>query len=359
MKNSLVGAFVGVGAVLLAATLYFAVRRGVKEATRAATEAADKVADQVGAAAKEGLKEGIRGGVDAAGQKAKKLPAEIFGDILDTVRGKGGRADGDSTPTDSSKPFKPQDVVQDVFNFGRQVAKQADDVVQGAVGLTVDEERNIGRKFHELMTAKNAVLKSPEEHDRVQRVAGPIIEKVGRHDISYTFTILDVPEINACSIPGGYIYVNKGLLKFVANDAELQFVLGHEIGHVDLKHCVRNMTYAVQAAKIAGQPAELAVQLIYRQYQLAFSKELEYEADAYAFQRLIQIGRTREEALSFTEHFIEHQKAEGDAGSDPKPETVPDALKQEVWNHFRTHPASADRLERLRGMKDETKKGGD
>ena len=358
MKNSVVGALVGVGAVLLAATLYFAIRREVQEATRAATEAANKVADHVGAATKEGLKEGIRDGVDAAGQNVKKIPAEIFGDILDTVRGKGGGAGGDRAPTDSSKPFKPQDVVQDVFNFGRQVAKQADEVVQGAVGLTVDEERNIGKKFHELMTAKNMVLKSPEEHDRVQRLAGPIIEKVGRQEISYTFTILDAPEINACSIPGGYIYVNKGLLKFVANDAELLFVLGHEIGHVDLKHCVRNMTYAVQAAKLAGQPAELAVQLIYRQYQLAFSKELEYEADAYAFERLIEIGRTREEALSFTEHFIAYQKALGHAGKDPKPETVPDALKQEVWNHFRTHPASADRLERLRGMKDKTR-GGD
>ena len=101
MKNSLVGAFAGVGAVLLAATLCFAVQREVKEATRAATEAANKVADQVAAATKEGPKEGIRSGVDAAGQKAKKLPAEIFGDILDTLRGKGGGADGDSTPTDS------------------------------------------------------------------------------------------------------------------------------------------------------------------------------------------------------------------------------------------------------------------
>ena len=58
--------------------------------------------------------------------------------------------------------------------------------------------------------------------------------------------------------------------------------------------------------------------------------------------------------MSFTEHFIEYGKAHGHAGRDPKPESVPDALKQEVWNHFRTHPASEDRLERLRGMKDKT-----
>ena len=135
------------------------------------------MADKVGTATKEGLKEGIRGGVDAAGEKAKTLPAEIFGEILDTVRGKGRKADGDSTTTDASKPFKPQDVVHDIFDFGRQAAKQADDIVQGTVGLSVDEERDIGRKFHELMTAKNPVSKSPEDQDRVQRVARPIIEK--------------------------------------------------------------------------------------------------------------------------------------------------------------------------------------
>ena len=74
-----------------------------------------------------------------------------------------------------------------------------------------------------------------DEADReLQR---PSLRICRRKTMHYTFTIVDDPAVNAFSHLGGFVYVHTGLLKMARQDWELEFVLAHEIGHVDLKHC--------------------------------------------------------------------------------------------------------------------------
>jgi len=229
--------------------------------------------------------------------------------------------------------------------------KTADDVAQEKFGLNVEEEKEIGEKVHQLIIRERQVADLPESQQRIERLAKPILETLERPRISYTFTIIDDDSINAFALPGGYIYVHTGLLDFVKTDPELQFVLGHEIGHVDLKHCIRNFTFAVRAAQASGGLAELPVQVVYNQYSLQFSEDSEFEADAYGFVRLVKFGRTRREALRFPSRLIEFHKSEGVATSQEKAKSVPDAMRQGFMNHFRTHPPSEDRLKKLEAIK--------
>ncbi|HEX9902282.1 MAG TPA: M48 family metalloprotease [Acidobacteriota bacterium] len=105
----------------------------------------------------------------------------------------------------------------------------------------------------------------------------------------YTFQVLDTPVVNAFAVPGGYIYVTRGLLAMMNSEAELAAVLGHELGHVNARHSVRKMSemILIQVGLAIGSAindtfAELAgiagigIQLLY----LKFSRDDERQADA-------------------------------------------------------------------------------
>ena len=78
-------------------------------------------------------------------------------------------------------------------------------------------------------------------------------QKLAKHshrtNLEYRFTVLDTPEVNAFALPGGFIYVTRGILAYLNSEAELAAVLGHEIGHVTARHSVRQMS-AEQGANI-------------------------------------------------------------------------------------------------------------
>ena len=75
----------------------------------------------------------------------------------------------------------------------------------------------------------------------LEDAAKPFLETVARKDIHYTFEIMDSDEVNAFSHPGGYVYVNRGLFGLIGEDEDyaLQFAVGNEIAHVDLRHAIK------------------------------------------------------------------------------------------------------------------------
>src|SRR5262249_50304062 len=68
-----------------------------------------------------------------------------------------------------------------------------------------------------------------------------------RKDVTYTFTVLNTPDVNAFAVPGGYIYITRGLLTLADNEAEVAGVLGHEIGHINARHTAERMGQQQQA----------------------------------------------------------------------------------------------------------------
>ncbi|OUR72465.1 peptidase [Methylophaga sp. 41_12_T18] len=117
------------------------------------------------------------------------------------------------------------------------------------VMLSEDSEITIGRTNHPKIIAQYGRYEDELVQKYVQSVGDRLAEVSHRKDLIYRFTVLDSPVINAFALPGGYIYITRGLMAYLNSEAELAAVLGHEIGHVTARHGVRQQS-AAQAANI-------------------------------------------------------------------------------------------------------------
>lgn len=121
--------------------------------------------------------------------------------------------------------------------------------------VTISEEKEIamGRQAHGQVLKQYSLYENQELQDYVQRVGRTLAQKSHRSNLIYRFHVLDSNEINAFALPGGYIYITRGLMAYLNSEAELAAVLGHEIGHVTARHSVRQAS----AAQVAGIGATL------------------------------------------------------------------------------------------------------
>jgi predicted Zn-dependent protease len=99
-----------------------------------------------------------------------------------------------------------------------------------------------GREMYDTMVAEGAVYDDVELQEYVTRIGQRLVANSDMPDTKFTFTVIDSPDINAFATPGAYIYVNRGLLAYLDNEAELAGVLGHEIAHVTARHASRQKT---------------------------------------------------------------------------------------------------------------------
>ena len=249
-----------------------------------------------------------------------------------------------STP---SADLNPEQLLRDTIKLGQGLTKTADDVGQETLGLSLAEEIRIGKDVNRQIIRQHKVANSPAATKRLRELAKPLLAQVKREGINYTFTALASSEINAFSHLGGYVYVNQGLLNFAKSDAEVQFVIAHEIAHVDLGHCRRGLAYTVRAGELAGgQGADLAQQA-YHLISLGDSEEQEFDSDEWAYRHMLKVGRTQEEALAMPRHLAQHysDKTERRQSAD---KNSPDAvIADEIEKHMRSHPPATERVRRL------------
>ncbi len=139
-------------------------------------------------------------------------------------------------------------------------------------------------------------------------------QRLGRPELRYYFGILDTDEINAFAAPGGYIFVTKGALKLMRNEAQLAGVLAHELAHVDQKHIVRKLnlqgfdrSLTAGIAQVLGGASLSAKIALERLNDLAFkmlmeeglSKEDEADADQKALEMLMSTGYDLQSYLDY------------------------------------------------------------
>ena len=124
----------------------------------------------------------------------------------------------------------------------------------------------------------------------VNAVGQSLVPYVRRTGISYQFHVIDSAEVNAFAVPGGQVFVFTGMLRFLKSEAELAAILGHEISHVDLRHCIEKYQYELAARRVGldgiGQLADRARLPI----TIAYQKNEEIEADAQGARLSIQAG---------------------------------------------------------------------
>ena len=125
---------------------------------------------------------------------------------------------------------------------------------QDLVLMSEESEIALGRKTNKEILQQYNVYDNPELQAYVSRVGEELAKNSHRNNLIYRFTVLDSKDVNAFALPGGYIYITRGLMAYLNSEAELAAVLGHEIGHVTARHSVRQYS----AAQLTGIGSTLA-----------------------------------------------------------------------------------------------------
>lgn len=137
--------------------------------------------------------------------------------------------------------------------------------VTGRAERTVmDEATEIaeGKKAHQEVLAEYGSYPDAKLQAYVTEVGQKLARQSHRSNLPWTFTVLDSPEVNAFALPGGYIYITRGLMAYLDSEAELAGVIGHEIGHVTARHGAQRATrqqdagIGVLAATVLGAVLE-------------------------------------------------------------------------------------------------------
>jgi len=159
------------------------------------------------------------------------------------------------------------------------------------------EERDIGAKMAAQIRAEKRILADRAITDYVSRTGQNIVRLSDRPEISYHFLVVQDSAPMAFAIPGGYIYVNTGLLKILDTQSQLAGVLGHEIGHIVAKHGVKQLQDGLSAERlnnlVNGAPSDstkAAVSAAVSVIMAGYSRSMEAEADSYGAMYMARIG---------------------------------------------------------------------
>lgn len=166
----------------------------------------------------------------------------------------------------------------------------------------MDEASEIaeGRKAHEQVLAEYGRYDNPRVQAYVNELGQRLARQSHRSQLQWTFTVLDSPQVNAFALPGGYVYVTRGIMAYLDSEADLAGVLGHEIGHVTARHGAQRATrqqtagLGVLAATVLGAAfgvADLASQLsqgVAAGYLASYSREQELQADQLGAEYLVR-----------------------------------------------------------------------
>jgi len=210
--------------------------------------------------------------------------------------------------------------------------------------LSTVQEVEIGRQAANEIEREISIYRDPVVSAYVDSLGQALAKYSRRPNLKYTFKVVDTDQVNAFALPGGWLYVNRGLITTAENEAELAGVIGHEIGHVVGKHGARQISKQFGLAvfvelavgsenpslarQIAGQFAALGAGLTL----LKYSRDAEREADHLAVEETFSAGINPEGMATFFEKLMAQQESEPGGSSG--------------W--FSTHPASQERIANVR-----------
>ncbi|MGO1119818.1 M48 family metalloprotease [Rhodovibrionaceae bacterium A322] len=212
-------------------------------------------------------------------------------------------------------------------------------------GMTPEQEKSLGAQQHpQIIAAYGGVYEDEELDAYVTSLGNLLVATSELPDLDFTFTILDTPTVNAFALPGGYVYVTRGLLALANDEAELAGVMAHEIGHVTARHSAQrygsnvlaSVGQAALGAVLGGQAAQLGGAIAAPTLQ-SFSRQQEFEADTLGVRYLSRAGFDPEAMGTFLDHLQEKSRLEATLAGKPG--------AADTFDIMQTHPRTADRVE--------------
>ncbi len=208
-----------------------------------------------------------------------------------------------------------------------------------ALAMSTSQEVSKGREESDQIDRQSILVNDPFLTDWVQRMGQRLAEHRKRADIQYKFIIINVPDINAFALPGGFVHVNTGLLNFVDSDDELAGTIGHEMGHVELRHATKQANQSTLlgillgilsiVSPVVGILGGLGGELATDRY----SRSDELQADHYGLTLMSQAGYDPHATVDMMTKL---------GNMDPGPDSRADKA-------FLDHPKPSDRVAHLLG----------
>ncbi len=221
----------------------------------------------------------------------------------------------------------------------RIFASMALAVTLTACGISQQQEVQMGQDYAQQINAQLPIVSDPEINRYINLLGDQIATRTSRADLDWRFYVVDSKEVNAFAVPGGFIYVNRGLIERTTKMDELAGVLGHEIGHVVRRHSIQQMEKA-QGANIGvtlacvltnicnSGAAQAGINIAGGAIFARFSRQDELKADQEAITNTVRAGINPEGIVTMFEKLMAERRS--------RPSAV------EGW--FATHPMEEDRI---------------
>ncbi|HLO86330.1 MAG TPA: M48 family metallopeptidase [Nostocaceae cyanobacterium] len=196
------------------------------------------------------------------------------------------------------------------------------------------QEIELGQQMNDELRSQDVIISSNTAITRyVDQIGQKLVANRDRRNIPYTFQVVEDDSVNAFATMGGFVYVNTGLIKTAENESELASVIGHEIGHIEGKHALKQIRQSAIASGVATLAGVDRNKIVGLGVELALkrprSRQDEYDADKRGLNLLTRAGYAQSGMVSFMQKLISNR-------------SVPTILS--------THPNSADRVKALQKL---------
>ena len=205
--------------------------------------------------------------------------------------------------------------------------------------VSTRQEVEMGASYAQQIERELPVIGDPELTRYINVLGDSIARIADARNLDWRFSIVDSPEVNAFAVPGGFIYINRGLIERATTMSQVAGVLGHEIGHVTMRHSIQQMQKA-QGANIGitavcvltsicnSEASQAAINIGANAAFASFSRADEDEADLVAIPYLVQAGIDPNGIPEMFRILLDERTRK------------PGAL--DAW--FRSHPLEEDRI---------------
>jgi beta-barrel assembly-enhancing protease len=214
-------------------------------------------------------------------------------------------------------------------------------VTMAGCSVSTQQEVEMGAQYAQQINAQLPIVQDPEINRYINVLGNQIAQRADQRGIQYRFYVVNAREINAFAVPGGFIYINRGLIERTNTLSQLAGVLGHEIGHVVRRHSVQQMQRAqganfgvvlacVLTSICASDVGQTAIQVGGTAVFAKFSRDDEFEADQEGLRNVVRAG-IHPRGIPEMFQILINERRRGNTAV-------------ESW--FATHPTEEDRITR-------------